>query len=99
MTSVNVTTQKNTVTVSTSGQLTTVTATTAGPQGPPGDFELNQSGKVDGSLVYYDATAATFKADAVNTTDTLTDGGNFYPRKHAPAFLSHDYSHQASRFW
>ena len=77
MTFVNVTTQKNTVTVSTSGQLTTVTATTAGPQGPPGDFELDQASKVDGSLIYYDATAASFKANAVNTTSTLTDGGNF----------------------
>ena len=77
MTQVNVTTQKNTVSVSTSGQLTTVTATTAGPQGPPGDFELDQTAKVDGSLIYYDATAASFKANAVNTTSTLTDGGNF----------------------
>ena len=77
MTSVNVTTQKNTVTVSTSGRLTTVTATTAGPQGPPGDFTLDQTAKVDGSLIYYDASAASFKADTVNTTATLTDGGNF----------------------
>lgn len=77
MTSVNVTTQKNTVTVSTSGQLTTVTATTAGPQGPPGDFELEQASKIDKSVIYYDQSAATFKADAVYTADTLTDGGSF----------------------
>jgi hypothetical protein len=77
MTQVNVTTQKNTVTVNTSGQLTTVTATTAGPQGPPGDFDLNQSSKVDKSVIYYDQSADTFKADAVYTTETLTDGGSF----------------------
>jgi hypothetical protein len=77
MTQVNVTTQKNTVTVNTSGQLTTVTATTAGPQGPPGDFDLNQSSKVDKSVIYYDQSADTFKADAVYTADTLTDGGSF----------------------
>ncbi len=77
MTQVNVTTQKNTVTVSTSGQLTTVTATTAGPQGPPGDFGLNQSAKVDKSVIYYDQSADIFKADAVYTAETLTDGGSF----------------------
>ena len=77
MTPVNVTTQKNTVTVSTSGQLTTVTATTAGPQGPPGDFGLNQSAKVDKSVIYYDQSADIFKADAVYTAETLTDGGSF----------------------
>ena len=77
MTQVNVTTQKNTVTVNTSGQLTTVTATTAGPQGPPGDFGLNQSSKVDKSVIYYDQSADIFKADAVYTALTLTDGGSF----------------------
>lgn len=77
MTSVNITTQENKVTVSTSGDVTTVTATTAGPQGPPGDFELEQASKVDKSVIYYDQTAATFKADAVYTADTLTDGGSF----------------------
>ena len=85
MTTVNVTTTNNTVTVTEDGSstvvqnpvTTTVTATTAGPQGAPGDFTLDQSAKVDGSLIYYDATAASFKADTVNTTETLTDGGNF----------------------
>jgi len=77
MTQVNVTTQQNTVTVNSSGSVTTVTATTAGPQGPPGDFDLEQASKVDKSVIYYDQTAATFKADAVYTADTLTDGGSF----------------------
>ena len=77
MTQVNLTTQQNTVTVNSSGSVTTVTATTAGPQGPPGDFELEQASKVDKTVIYYDQTAATFKADAVYTADTLTDGGSF----------------------
>ena len=47
MTSVNVTNVKNKVAVTTDGTTTIVTATTAGPQGPPGDFDLNQSSKVD----------------------------------------------------
>ena len=77
MTQVNVTTQKNTVTVSSTGDVTTVTATTAGPQGAPGDFGLDQGSKVDKSVIFYDQTAATFKDDAVYTADTLTDGGSF----------------------
>ena len=77
MTQVNVTTQKNTVTVSSTGDITTVTATTAGPQGPPGDFVLEKASKVDKSVIYYDETAATFKADAIYTADTLTDDGSF----------------------
>tara|TARA_R100000406_G_scaffold54203_1_gene36997 strand:+ start:1066 stop:1299 length:234 start_codon:yes stop_codon:yes gene_type:complete len=77
MTSVNVTTQQNKVTVTSNGAVKTVTATTAGPQGPPGDFELEQDAKVDKSVIYYDQAAATFKADAVYTADTLTDGGSF----------------------
>ena len=76
MTSINVSTIKNTVTV-TGGDSKVVTVTTAGPQGAPGDFALDQTAKVDGGLIYYDATAASFKANAVNTTSTLTDGGNF----------------------
>ena len=77
MTQVNVTTQKNTVTVSSTGDVTTVTATTAGPQGPPGSFVPEEASKVDKSVIYYDETAATFKADAVYTADTLTDDGSF----------------------
>ena len=77
MTAVNVTNVKNKVSVTTSGATTVVTATTAGPQGAPGDFELDQDAKVDKSMIYYDQAAATFKADAVYTADTLTDGGSF----------------------
>ena len=75
MTSINVSTTKNTVTVN-EGDTTVVSVTTAGPQGPTG-LDLDQNSKVDGSVIYYDSTSATFKADATTTKLTLVDGGNF----------------------
>ena len=75
MTSVNVTELKNTVTVN-EGDTTVVTVGVAGPQGPVG-FELEDTNKVDGSVIYYDSSSATFKADATTTKLTLVDGGNF----------------------
>ena len=90
MTTVNVSAVTNTVTVTENGSSTvvtvpvtsTVTAVTQGPQGPQGPagaggLVVDQSAKVDLSVVYYDASAATFKANATWTTTTLTDGGNF----------------------
>lgn len=47
-----------------------------GPYGPHGLF-VDDSSKVDKSVVYYDATASKFKADQVWTIPTLSDGGNF----------------------
>lgn len=40
-------------------------------------FNVNDSAKVDKSIVYYDAASGQFKADDTQTTSTLTDGGNF----------------------
>ena len=75
MTSVNVTTTKNTVTVN-EGDSTVVTVATQGPAGPKG-IELDETSKVDGSVVYYDSSSAKFKADATTTKLTLVNGGNF----------------------
>ena len=75
MTSVNISPTKNNVTVN-EGDSTIVTVTTVGPQGPKG-LALDESAKVNGSVVYYDSTSATFKADATTTKLTLVDGGNF----------------------
>ncbi len=75
MTSVNITTTKNTVTVN-EGDATTVTIATQGPQGPKG-LDLDETAKVNGSVVYYDSTSAKFKADATTTKLTLVDGGSF----------------------
>jgi hypothetical protein len=59
-----------------------------GPQGPPGidgsgasslaDLsDLETSGKVDKSLIYFDAPTGQFRADSAVTTLEITDGGNF----------------------
>jgi len=48
-----------------------------------GDFALNDltdvttADKTDGSVLYYDSSSSSFKADDVNTKLTLADGGNF----------------------
>jgi len=85
MTSVNVTTQTSSVTVTdatsstavTTSSASTVTAVTAGPRGPvgPSGLLVDSAAKVSGSVVYYDGSE--FKADATWTTSTLTFGGNF----------------------
>lgn len=38
---------------------------------------LNTTGKIDKSVIYYDAPNNEFKADSILTQYTLTDGGNF----------------------
>jgi len=75
MTSVNVTTTKNTVTVN-EGDTTVVTVATQGPQGPVG-VNIDDTGKVDGSVIYYDSSSAKFRADSTTTKLTLVNGGNF----------------------
>ena len=75
MNSVTISETKNTVTVN-EGDTTVVTVATQGPQGPVG-FQLEDTNKVDGSVIYYDSSSATFKADATTTKLTLVDGGNF----------------------
>jgi len=89
MTTVNVTTQANTVTVTDSSGSTVVetpvttlvTASTVGPQGPAGPagsgFTLEQAAKVDKSVVYYDSASGEYKADATWTIHTIVLGGNF----------------------
>ena len=86
MTSINVTEVTNTVVATENGTTTTietpvttvVTASTIGPQGPVGaGFDIDSSGKVDKSVVYYDSSAGQFKADDTWTTKTLVFGGDF----------------------
>ena len=84
MTTVNVTTQTNTVEVTTAGVTTvvqvpktsTVTATTAGPQGPV-PFAFDGTAKVDKSVVYYDSASGEFRADDTWTISTIVKGGDF----------------------
>ena len=79
MTSVNITTTKNTVTVN-EGDSTVVTVATQGPQGPSfstSGTQLNDSAKVNNSEVFFHQASGTFKADATRTVENLVDGGNY----------------------
>ena len=78
MSNVSITTEKNTVTVN--GDTNVVTVATQGPQGPAFSTSgtgLSDSSKVNKSIIYYDSSASSYKADSTWTTDTLTNGGNF----------------------
>ena len=79
MTSVNITTTKNTVTVN-EGDSTVTTVATQGPQGPSfavTGTTMNDSNKVDGSVVFFDSSIGIFISDATTTKLTLVNGGNF----------------------
>ena len=76
MTSVNITTTKNTVTVN-EGDTTVVTVATQGSQGPGFDLGLDHSGKVNDSIMYYDGTSGKVNLDSTTTKLTLVDGGSF----------------------
>ena len=79
MTTVNITTTKNTVTIDESNS-SVVTVATQGPQGPAfatTGTSLNDSNNVDGSVVVFDSSSGTFKADSTTTKLTLVNGGNF----------------------
>ena len=68
----------NSVTVSQVSDVTTVEITTVGPQGPAAaGFTFDGSNKVNDSVVYYDSSSDTFKADTTTTKLTLVNGGNF----------------------
>ena len=45
--------------------------------GSSSSFTVNETGKADGSVVYYDSSSSEFKADSTTTKLTLVDGGNF----------------------
>jgi len=76
MTSVNITTNKNTVTVDEDNS-SVITVATQGPQGASATDKINIDNVINKSIVYYDSTSSSLKADATWTTNTLTDGGNF----------------------
>jgi len=75
MTTVNITTNKNTVTIDEDNS-SVIEVATQGPQGPTG-IDISDTNKVNKSIIYYDSAAGTYKADSTWTTSTLTDGGNF----------------------
>lgn len=73
MTTVNITTNKNTVTIDEDNS-SVITVATQGPQGPE---QVNVDNAVNKSIVYYDGSDSVLKATSTWTTDTLTNGGNF----------------------
>lgn len=78
MSNVNITQNKNTVTVN--GETRVVTVKVAGPQGPQGqgfDIDLDHSNKVDNSVMYYQASSGKVILDNNVTTLKLVNGGNF----------------------
>ena len=88
MNSVTITEQKNTVTVDETtntvtvnqGDSTVIDVVTQGAQGESFSTtgtNLNDSNKVNNSVVYFDQSSGTFKADATRTVENLVDGGNF----------------------
>jgi hypothetical protein len=77
MTAVNVTTDGKTVVVEDT-TTNTVSITTTGPQGPaPDGFVFDGSAKVNNSILYYDSTSGSFKADDTTTKLKLVEGGDF----------------------
>jgi len=89
MTEVNISTVKNTVEVIDNaknvvevnvGTNNVAEVGVAGPQGPAfatSGTSLDDTNKVDDSIVYFDSTSGTFKADATTTKLKLVNGGNF----------------------
>jgi hypothetical protein len=76
----------NAIEVVVPSQSAVVAVVTEGPQGPQGPAavanlyemdDVNVAGKVDKSVLYYDAASAKWKGDDINTVVTLTDGGAF----------------------
>ena len=81
MSNINITQNKNTITVN--GETRVVTVKTAGPQGPQGtpgagfDLTLDHTAKVDNSVMYYQQSSGKVILDNNVTTLKLVDGGNF----------------------
>ncbi len=78
MSSVNVSTTRNTVTVN--GDTSVVTVTTQGPQGPQFITTvsiLNDNNKVNNSVVYFDLSSGRFKSDISRTVENFVYGGYY----------------------
>ena len=79
MTTVNITTSKNTVTIDEDNS-SVIEVATQGPQGPEfssSGIGLTDTNRVNKSIIYYDSASGSYKADSTWTASTLTDGGNF----------------------
>lgn len=63
------------ITVNSTTKVVTVVA--PGAQGAGFPFELDDSNKVDNSIMYYQQSSGKVILDNIVTTSTLVDGGNF----------------------
>ena len=54
-----------------------ITVATVGPQGDSAVDKIDLDNAINKSIVYYDSTSSSLKADATWTTSSLTNGGNF----------------------
>ena len=62
--------------ISVNSQTKVVSVITPGPQGAKG-LDLDDTNRVDGSLVKFSSSAQKYIADTTTTDLELTDGGNF----------------------
>ena len=79
MTTVNITTSKNTVTIDEDNS-SVIEVATQGPQGPSfasSGTTVTDTNRVNKSIIYYDSASGSYKADSTWTASTLTVGGNF----------------------
>ena len=73
-TKITVTSPEKKITVNSKTKV--VSVITPGPQGAKG-LELDESNRVDGSIVRFSSSAGKYIADSTVTPLELTDGGNF----------------------
>ena len=73
-TKISVTTLKNKIEVN--GETKVVSVITQGAQGAKG-LELDESNRVDGSIIRFRSSDQKYVADSTVTPLALTDGGNF----------------------
>jgi len=76
MTSVNISTTRNTVEII-DATTNVIEVSTQGPQGPAFSIALDDSSKQNNSIMYYDSNSDTLKLDGTRTVENLVDGGNF----------------------
>ena len=62
--------------ISVNSQTKVVSVITPGPQGAKG-LELDETNRVDGSIVRFRSSDQKYVADSTVTPSELTDGGNF----------------------
>lgn len=83
-TGITISPSENSITINENGIVQIVELGVRGPQGPYGSpsrldllEDVDTSGKIDKSILVYNASQGKFIVDQNNTTQTIADGGNF----------------------